>query len=47
VGAGLAGLICAQKLQRAGYQVAVLEKSRGLGGRLATRRVDGVAIVRV
>ena len=44
VGAGLAGLICAQKLQRAGYQVAVLEKSRGLGGRLATRRVDGVAM---
>jgi renalase len=44
VGAGLAGLICAQKLQRAGYRVAVLEKSRGLGGRLATRRVDGVAM---
>jgi renalase len=44
VGAGLAGLICAQKLQRAGYRVAVLEKSRGLGERLATRRVDGDAI---
>lgn len=44
VGAGLAGLICAQKLQQAGHQVAVLEKSRGLGGRLATRRVDGMAM---
>lgn len=39
VGAGIAGLTCAQRLQGAGYQVLVLEKSRGLGGRLATRRV--------
>jgi predicted NAD/FAD-dependent oxidoreductase len=44
VGAGITGLICAQRLQRAGYRVVVLEKSRGLGGRLATRRVEGVAI---
>lgn len=44
VGAGLAGLVCAQTLQRAGYRVQVLEKSRGLGGRCATRRVDGVAM---
>lgn len=41
VGAGLAGLVCAQRLQQAGHQVCVLEKSRGLGGRLATRRIDG------
>ncbi len=39
VGAGIAGLICAQQLQHAGYRVIVVEKSRGLGGRLATRRL--------
>jgi renalase len=39
VGAGLAGLVCAQALQQQGYKVAVVEKSRGLGGRLATRRL--------
>lgn len=40
IGAGLAGLVCAQQLQQAGYQVAVVEKSRGVGGRLATRRLS-------
>ncbi|MEM9002680.1 MAG: FAD-dependent oxidoreductase [Cyanobacteria bacterium P01_F01_bin.86] len=44
VGAGMAGLLCAQRLQQAGYQVRVLEKSRGLGGRMATRRVEGMPI---
>jgi renalase len=39
VGAGMAGLICAQRLRHLGYQVVVLEKSRGLGGRVATRRL--------
>ncbi|NJL22281.1 MAG: NAD(P)-binding protein [Leptolyngbyaceae cyanobacterium SM1_3_5] len=39
VGAGLSGLICAQQLRRSGYRVALIEKSRGLGGRLATRRL--------
>jgi predicted NAD/FAD-dependent oxidoreductase len=42
IGAGLAGLVCAQNLQQAGYRVAVVEKSRGVGGRLATRRLQGV-----
>jgi len=42
VGAGLAGLVCAQQLQRAGYSVIVVDKSRGVGGRLATRRLAGV-----
>lgn len=41
IGAGLAGLVCAQHLKQAGYQVVVVEKSRGVGGRLATRRLQG------
>lgn len=39
IGAGMAGLTCAQQLQQLGYQVVVLEKSRGVGGRVATRRL--------
>lgn len=41
IGAGMAGLVCAQQLRLAGYQVVVVEKSRGLGGRVATRRLHG------
>ena len=41
IGAGMAGLSCAQRLRQAGYAVAVVEKSRGAGGRVATRRVQG------
>ncbi|MEO1347498.1 MAG: FAD-dependent oxidoreductase [Cyanobacteria bacterium J06635_15] len=41
VGAGMAGLICGRSLQAAGYSVGLLEKSRGLGGRMATRRLHG------
>jgi predicted NAD/FAD-dependent oxidoreductase len=40
IGAGISGLICAQGLRQAGYQVLVLEKSRGVGGRVATRRLQ-------
>lgn len=39
IGAGVAGLVCAQQLHLAGYKVVVVEKSRGLGGRVATRRL--------
>jgi hypothetical protein len=39
IGAGMAGLACAQQLHQAGYNVLILEKSRGLGGRIATRRL--------
>ena len=39
VGAGLSGLLVAGALKARGGKVVVLEKSRGLGGRLATKRV--------
>jgi renalase len=39
IGAGVAGLVCARTLNQAGYQVVLCDKSRGLGGRLATRRL--------
>lgn len=40
VGAGLAGLVAASRIAAAGVGVRVFEKSRGLGGRLATRRSE-------
>jgi predicted NAD/FAD-dependent oxidoreductase len=39
IGAGLAGLVAAGELVAGGFRVLVLEKSRGVGGRMATRRV--------
>ena len=44
VGAGIAGLSCARRLHDAGLTVTLLEKSRGIGGRCATRRVEGQAV---
>ncbi len=40
VGAGLAGLSAARVLHKAGKRILILEKSRGVGGRMATRRID-------
>ncbi len=41
IGAGMAGLIAAAELQRAGRRVLVLDKGRSFGGRLASRWIDG------
>ena len=41
VGAGLAGLRCAQALREAGREVVVLEAADAVGGRIRTDRVDG------
>jgi renalase len=38
IGAGMAGVTCARTLAQAGHTVTVFEKSRGFGGRMATRQ---------
>ena len=45
IGAGVAGLVAARALRqrRPELALAVFEKSRGLGGRVATRRREGFA----
>ena len=43
IGAGIAGLAAAGVLAAAGRRVVVLEKSRGVGGRMATRRLGTAA----
>jgi predicted NAD/FAD-dependent oxidoreductase len=40
IGAGICGLLAAKTLTASGHRVTVLDKGRGLGGRLATRRID-------
>lgn len=41
VGAGISGLLAANILQKQGVKVTVVDKSRGVGGRMATRRMEG------
>lgn len=41
VGAGLAGMTLAREFNDLGHHCQVFEKSRGIGGRLATRRREG------
>ena len=43
IGAGIAGATAARDLATAGVEVTLIEKSRGPGGRLATRRTDDTA----
>jgi renalase len=40
IGAGVSGLIAAGLLSRKNDNVIIVEKSKGIGGRLATRRID-------
>jgi len=39
IGAGMAGLMAARRLHENGRRVLVLDKGRGVGGRMATRRI--------
>ena len=39
VGAGISGLLAANTLKQEGWTITVLDKGRGVGGRMATRRV--------
>jgi hypothetical protein len=40
IGAGMAGLACATRLAAAGREVALIDKGRGPGGRMAARRAE-------
>lgn len=40
IGAGIAGATCAHVLQAASHSVHVIDKSRGAGGRMATKRLQ-------
>ncbi len=41
IGAGVSGLVAARRLSEAGLATRVFEKSRGIGGRVASRRIEG------
>lgn len=41
IGAGISGLLCATELCKADKSVCILDKGRGFGGRMATRRMSG------
>ena len=42
IGAGMAGLACAEELTSRGFNVTLLDKSRGPGGRMSSRRVETI-----
>jgi renalase len=44
VGAGMSGLVAANELRAAGADVAVVDKGRSPGGRLATRRIGAATL---
>jgi predicted NAD/FAD-dependent oxidoreductase len=43
IGAGIAGLICARLLTAHRRAVTILDKGRAPGGRISTRREDGIS----
>ncbi len=43
MGAGISGLVAAREMRKAGVDVLVVDKSRGVGGRMANRRVGEAA----
>ncbi|MER7195954.1 NAD(P)/FAD-dependent oxidoreductase [Streptomyces flaveolus] len=47
VGAGIAGLAAAHRLTSAGVTTTVLEAAHGVGGRMATEKVDGFRLDRI
>lgn len=44
IGAGIAGLCAALTLTQAGLKVVIVDKARGVGGRMATRRLGGAVL---
>lgn len=44
VGAGISGVACARVLQQRGVAVRLLDRGRRIGGRMASRRIDGRAV---
>lgn len=42
IGSGIAGIACARRLAKGGVAAILLDKGRGVGGRVATRRVDAL-----
>ena len=44
IGAGMAGLAAARRLGAAGYSITLFDKSRGVGGRMATRRLESLQL---
>lgn len=44
LGAGLSGVVAARQLATSGRRGTVIDKGRGVGGRLATRRLEGAVL---
>jgi predicted NAD/FAD-dependent oxidoreductase len=40
IGAGMAGLACAERLKESGHKVQLFDKGRGAGGRMSVRRTE-------
>ena len=44
IGAGISGLLCATELQQSGISVKLLDKGRGVGGRMSTRHMSSARL---